>query len=428
MTERLLQYIWQFQYFNKSELTTTDGESLSILHPGVLNSNQGPDFLDSKARIGLTTWAGNIELHIKSSDWNTHNHSHDKNYNNVILHVVWEHDKNLKLAFPELELRTKVSKILLNRFDELMNERAFIPCEKNVQGIEAITWMAWKERLLVERLQRKAGIILENLLVNNNHWEETFWWIIARNFGAQVNSDAFEKIAQSLPVAVLAKHKTQIHQTEALLMGQAGLLENDFAEDYPRLLQKEYRFYKTKYKLESIKMPLHFLRMRPSNFPSVRLAQLAMLIHRSQHLFSAIKETILLSEVRKLLSVSANDYWHYHYMLDEPALFVKKNVGTDMINNILINSIIPVLFAYGHHHKERKFTERSIQWLEQIAAEKNNIIRGYGLLGIQSKNAWDSQSLIQLKNEYCDRKRCLECAIGNKLLRPNVIMGKATLE
>ena len=399
-------------------MVTVEGESLSIIHPGNINSNQGPDFLDAKIKVGDTTWAGNIELHILSSDWNNHKHSNDKNYRNVILHVVWQDDLNLHSPFPVLELQSKVSKILLAKFDELMNAKSFIACETMIHKVATIIWVAWKERLLVERMQKKAAIILDYLDNNNNHWEETFWWLIARNFGITVNSDAFEKLARSLPVSILAKHKNQIHQTEALLFGQAGLLENDFTEDYPQLLQKEYRFYKKKYQLQPIQIPLHFLRMRPSNFPTVRLAQLAMLVHNSIHLFSIVKETILLEDVKKLLSVTANDYWHYHYTFDEVTAFREKNLGIQMINAIVINTIVPILFAYGHHHKENIYKERALLWLEQIAAEKNSITKGFTLLGIENKNAFDSQALIQLKNEYCNQKRCLECAVGNKLLRP----------
>ncbi|MEO6719656.1 MAG: DUF2851 family protein [Ferruginibacter sp.] len=418
MTERLLQYIWQLQYFNKNELTTTAGESLTILHPGFINTNQGPDFNNAKIRVNDTIWAGHIELHTKSSDWTNHKHSGDKNYGNVILHVVWQDDGELQLPFPAVELQTRVSKILLGRFDELMNARSFIACDKMIHQAEPLIWNAWKERLLVERLQKKSGIVLEYLALNKNDWSETFWWLIAKNFGVTVNSEAFEKIARSLPLNMLAKHKNQIHQVEALLFGQAGLLENEFAEDYPQLLKKEYRFYKAKYKLMPVQAPLHFLRMRPSNFPTVRLAQLAMLIHDSIHLFPVIKETALLKDIKKLLAVTANDYWHYHYTFEELTPFKRKNLGEQMINTILINTILPILFAYGHHHKEPIYKDRVLQWMEEIAAEKNSITNGYSLLGIQNKNAFDSQALIQLKHEYCDQKRCLECAVGGRLLRP----------
>ena len=418
MTERLLQYIWQLQYFNRNELVTGDGESLSIIHPGNINSNQGPDFLDAKIKVSDTIWAGSIELHILSSDWNNHKHGNDKNYGNVILHVVWQVDTDLHLSFPVLELQNKVSKILLAGFDELMNAKTFIACEPMIQHVTPIVWVAWKERLLVERMQKKTAIILEYLDDNNNHWEETFWWLIARNFGITVNSDGFEKLARSLPVSILAKHKNQIQQAEAMLFGQAGLLENNFTEDYPQLLQNEYRFYKKKYHLQPIRIPLHFLRMRPSNFPTVRLAQLAMLVHNSIHLFSIVKETILLEDLKKLLSITANDYWHYHYTFDEVTAFREKSLGIQMIHSIIINTIVPIVFAYGHHHKEDKYKERALLWLEQIGEEKNSITKGFSLLGIGNKNAFDSQALIQLKNEYCNQKRCLECAVGNKLLKP----------
>ena len=417
MTEKLLQYIWQFQYFNSNGLATVEGDILQINYPGFLNTNQGPDFLEARIKVANTSWAGNIELHLKSSLWNAHKHSGDKNYNNIILHVVWEDDANLSVTFPVLELQNRVSKFLLGRYDELMNTSAFIPCEKSIHQVDALTWKSWKDRLLAERLQNKAAIIFGHLAANNNNWEETFWWLLANNFGIKVNSDAFEKIAGSLPVNILAKHKNQIHQLEALLFGQAGLLENNFTDAYPLMLQKEYLFYKTKYKLQPIQAPLFFLRMRPANFPSIRLAQLAMLINQSTSLFSVIKESPSLKGIKKLLNVTANDYWHYHYVFDEASAFKEKNLGTQMINNILINTIIPVVFAYGLHNKEEAYKSKALQWLEEIEKEKNNITNAFARFGIENKNAFDSQALIQLRNEYCNKKHCLKCAVGNRLLK-----------
>jgi hypothetical protein len=419
MTERLLQYIWQFQYFNSNNLITEEGESLQIIHPGMPNSNQGPDFLDAKIKIEKTVWAGSIELHINSSDWKNHKHSADKNYKNVILHVVWQHDVDLHLACSTLVLQDKVPKILLSKYDELINAGNFIPCEKHIQKITGLTWQSWKERLLVERLEKRTQIIFDYLLKNNNHWEETFWWMLAKNFGVTLNSIAFEKIAQSIPVNVLAKHKDQIHQLEALLLGQAGLLQGVFAEDYPTLLQKEYLFLKSKYKLPKVEARMIFLRMRPSNFPSVRLAQLAMLVHKSLHLFSKIKESDGVKSIKQLLQVTANDYWHYHYVFNELSAFKKKKLGEQMIDNVLINTVVPVLFAYGHYHNDNIFKDKALQWLEDIKAEKNSITKGFTSLRVESKTAFDSQALIQLKNEYCNKKRCLDCSVGNKLLRNN---------
>ena len=416
MTERLLQFIWQFQYFNKNELSILSGEPLQIITVGNFNSNQGPDFLDAKIKTGKTTWAGNIELHLKTSDWKKHKHQLDKNYNNVILHVVWENDET-ETTIPIFELKDKVAKILLQRYEELMNSSAFIPCEKNIASIKNLVWKSWKERLLVERLVRKAKIAETFLKESNQHWEETFWWLLARNFGIKVNADAFEALAKSIPLNVLAKHKNQVHQLEALLLGQAGLLDKNFKEDYPLLLQKEYLFLKKKYSLKPIHLPVHFLRMRPGNFPTIRLAQLAILIQGSAHLFSKIKEAGSVKLVRKWFDVTANDYWHYHYQFGTASPFKKKKLGDSMIDNIIINTVCPVLFAYGNYHDEDKYKEKAMGWLEEIAAEYNSITKGFQRLEVENKNAFDSQAMIELKNEYCNKKRCLDCAVGNAILK-----------
>ena len=329
ITERLLQFIWQFGYFNKNELTTIADEPLQIISSGQFNTNQGPDFLNAKIKIQKTTWVGNIELHLKTSDWKKHKHQNDKNYNNVILHVVWENDVVNGNSIPVLELKDKVSKILLQRYEELMNSTAFIPCEKSISTVRDITWKSWKERLLAERLIRKSKNVEDFLQQNNYHWEETFWWMLAKNFGMKINADAFEAIAKTISVNILAKHKTQIHQLEALLLGQAGLLEGKFSEDYPKLLQKEYKFLKEKYSLKKIHLPVHFLRMRPGNFPTIRLAQLAMLVQSSAHLFSKIKDANSVKQVKAWFDITANDYWHYHYRFDETSSFKDSSFITE---------------------------------------------------------------------------------------------------
>lgn len=417
MTERLLQYIWQFQYFNKTSLQTVEGETVEIVYQGSYNTNQGPDFFEAKLKIGKTLLVGNVELHCKTSEWNTHKHSADKNYANVIAHIVWENDCTLPNNLPTIILQDRVSKILLEKYQKLLNTSSFIPCENSISTVPEITWLSWKERLLIERLEQKSTNVIEHLKKNNYHWEETFWWMIAKNFGIKVNSEAFEKIAQSIPITVLAKHKNQLHQIEALLFGQAGLLDKDFEEDYPILLRKEYQFYKSKYNLQSTNANLFFLRMRPANFPTVRLAQLAMLVVHSVHLFSKIKEIEEVENVKNLLNVTANDYWHYHYNFDELSTYKIKNVGVQMINNLIINTVIPILFAYGHYTNEHHFKDKALRWLTQLTAEKNSRINGFSALQITIKNAFDSQALLQLKNEYCSKKRCLECAVGNKLLK-----------
>ena len=420
MTERLLQFIWQFQYFNRHDLSADDGAVLQVIHPGKYNTHQGPDFLEATVRIGNTLLAGSVELHLNTSDWNKHGHQYDPNYKNVVLHVVWQHDgTNTTAGLPVLELQHRVSGLLLNQYDEWLRQAGAIACAGIVKEVKDIVWIAWKERLLVERLQRKTNHILQLLQQNIQHWEATCWQMLASNFGMPVNAEAFESIAQSLPVALLAKHKNQLPVLEALLLGQAGLLEGKFEGTYENLLQREYHFHQHKYALVKPAVPVHFLRMRPAAFPTVRLAQLAALVHRSSHFFAAVKEAATIKQLYDLLQVSANDYWHYHYRLDERAAYKIKSLGKNMANNIIINTVVPVVFAYGVYHNEQALKNKAILWLQQVAAEENSITKNWQLLGIGNEKAADSQALIELKTQYCDAKRCLDCAAGNALLKRN---------
>ncbi len=412
MNERLLQYIWQFQQYAVQELLTTNSEPVQILYPGQFNTNQGPDFLNARIRIGEAVWAGSVELHTRSSDWDRHQHQYDPNYANVILHVVWE-DDGWSYQVPVLELKGRVPGLLLSRYEWLMANAGFIPCTQSINRIPALSWKGWKDRLLAERLERKSALVHQFLKQNGNHWEEAAWWMMARNFGMKVNADAFEAIARSLPVSLLAKQKHQLILLEALLMGQAGLLEKDRPGDkYYSMLRKEYRFQQSKYQLKPIAVPVHFLRMRPGNFPTVRLAQLAVLLYQSTSFFTMIRDCISLAELKQFFDVTANDYWHYHYSFDESSPFKPKKLGQTMLDNLIINTISPLLFAYGSYHREQVYKERALQWLEQTAPESNSITRGFSGLGIESKTAADSQSLIELKQVYCDKKRCLECTVG----------------
>lgn len=416
MTEQLLQFIWQYQYYNKSDLKASGGETLQIIYPGVHNTNQGPDFLNAKIKVGDTLLAGSIEIHVNESEWKNHNHDNDNNYNNVILHIVWEKDKDLQLNFPTLVLQERVSNILLSKYESLMKTQNFIPCQDNITAINELTFMAWKDRLLIERLQEKSTYVLQLLQKNNNHWEEVFWLMLAKNFGIKINTDAFESMAGSVSINILAKHKNQLQALEALIMGQCGLLEGDFKEDYPIMLQKEFRFLQKKYNLVETHFPIYFLRMRPANFPTIRLAQLAVLVYESSHLFSKIKDAENVKIVEKMFDVTANDYWHYHYTFEENTGFKKKNLGKQMIQNIIVNTVIPVLYAYGWYNNNEDYKNKALKWAEQLLPEKNTITIGFEHLGISNKSAYDSQALIQLKNKYCNEKKCLQCAVGNKIL------------
>jgi hypothetical protein len=417
MTERLLQYIWQFQYFNKNALATTTGEALQIVQIGLHNTNQGPDFLAATIKIASVILAGSIELHIKSSDWKKHGHTDDVHYNNVVLHVVWEDDAPAIEAIPTLVLQDRIPKMLLQQYHQWMSYLTRIPCSGQAAEVKYLIWATWKERLLVERLKRKAEYILDILHNNQQHWEETFWQLLARNFGLPINADAFEAIAQSIPLSILAKHKNQLASLEALLLGQASLLPSDTTEKYAQLLTKEYAFLQKKYKLIKPAIPLKLLRMRPASFPAIRLAQLAALIHQSNHLFATIKETLSVKVIMQTLATTANDYWHYHYHIDEPTAFKEKTLGIEMVQNIVINTIIPMLFTYGLYRNEIVYKEKALHWLTQIAPEKNSITKLFTNVHISNIHAYDSQSLIELKTQYCDKKRCLDCAIGHAILK-----------
>lgn len=418
MNERLLQFIWQFQYFNRADLQSEQGAKLQIIQPGIYNVNQGPDFLEAMIRVDDTLLVGNIELHINSSDWDKHGHHRDANYKNVILHVVWKHDMSEHpAAVPLLVIESRVSILLLGQYDAWMQQTDFVPCASMLKDVSEITWALWMERLTAERLQRKSNYVLQVAERNKYHWEETCWQLIARNFGGPVNADAFENIARSLPLGLLAKHKNQPILLEALLLGQAGLLEQDFTDAYALLLQREYRFQQHKYQLKRYPGNVFFLRMRPAAFPTIRLSQLAMLLHQSAQLFTSIREINSIKELRKLFNVQANDYWHYHYRFDEPAVYQVKNTGNDMLDSLMINTIPPLLFGYGSYHQEQALKDKALEWLTLVKAEKNNIVSGWQQLGVATGNAFLSQALIELKTQYCDKKRCLDCAAGNNMLK-----------
>lgn len=421
MTERLLQFIWQFQYLNRNNLTTAQGELLHIIHPGQLNPHQGPDFFNGRIKVGSTEWAGHIEVHLKSSDWYRHQHERDPGYGKVILHVVWKHDAEVTdengIQVPVVELQHRVSNALLHQYENWMNTPQQIPCGNGIRQVDSLKWKSWLDRLLAERLLDKCSRVARQVQHTENHWEEVCWRIICAYFGGPVNKTSFEQVAESLPLRLLAKHKDVLPQLEALLLGQAGLLHKDFKDDYPRMLYREYQFLQKKYGLQVINKPPVFLRMRPTEFPTIRLAQLAALIHQSRHLFSKLTEVQSLTDVTKLFDVQANDYWNDHYRPDAPSGFLPKHTGKTLITRVIINAVIPVLFSYGHHQMLDSLRNRAFGWLEDMAAESNTYTRIFSGLGKKPVSAAESQAMLTLKQEYCDAKRCLSCAVGTHLLR-----------
>ncbi|HEY2348782.1 MAG TPA: DUF2851 family protein [Puia sp.] len=419
MTEKLLQFIWKYRYFNQQRLELTTGESLIIDYPGEMNTCQGPDFVNARIRINGQSWIGSVELHLYSSGWEKHSHTEDGNYLNVMLHVVWKQDRlEIKRNIPQLELCNRIPKIMLDTYAGWMSRPAFIPCELSASKTGYHKWENWASHLLIMRLNRKMHQILDSLRLNQYHWEEQLWWMIARNFGSPVNAATFESIARSIPFPLLAKHRNHSVQLEALFIGQANLLDRTFYDPYPIMLKREYEFLRIKYRLNKMYEPVHFLRMRPESFPGIRLSQLAAFCEHSAGLFTWILECETIIQIRKKLSVKANDYWNNHYIFDKTSIFREKMVGRDMCDNIIINSIIPLLYTYGKMIPDTAALKKAFFWLAQMPAEQNEMMNSWKRIGVSVKKAAGSQALIELKKQFCDQRKCLECEIGKHLLQP----------
>lgn len=416
ITERLLQFIWQFQYFNKSQLCVTTGEPLEILFPGFCNTNQGPDFNDARIRIGETVWAGTVELHILASGWDRHGHQHDRNYRNVILHVVWEEDAPYN-HIPVLCLNGRIAGILLDKYKNMMDVQRSLPCRHGIKTVAGPVLENWKERMLIERLYRKSSQVRQHLVQNHYHWEETTWWLLARNFGIKVNADAFAEMARSIPFSVLNHCRPDLSRLEALLFGQANLLMETVTDNYAMMLGSEYGFLRRKNGLEPIRSPVHFLRMRPGNFPTIRLSQLASLLNKTAHLSDLIRETATVRDIRECFSVSASEYWNTHYRFGELSAYKEKKLGGSFLDSLLINTIVPLLFTYAEVRQEEKYRMRAIDWLLELNAEKNTVTGLFNEAGLANRSAFDSQAFLELHGSYCTHRRCLDCAIGNSILK-----------
>lgn len=420
MTEDFLHYIWKYKAFNVPGLKTLEGEPIQVIKTGEHNKDAGPDFFNARIKIGTTTWAGNIEIHLRSSDWKKHFHNNNGSYENLILHLVYENDEEIIHSGKPVataELKGLVDKKLLHNYRELMTNRSWIPCSNQINSVSDFTLTNWLERLLVERLERKAKVISELLVLNKNDLEKTFYIHLARNLGLKVNSLPFELLAKSLPNSFLGKHKSSLFQVEALLFGQSGLLEKEFNDEYPNQLKKEYAFLKKKFSLQPVEGHLwKFLRLRPVNFPTIRIAQLAALIHQSSGLFSKIMDAEDVTQLKKFLQATASAYWETHYVFDKSSPEKTKKLGNAAIDNIIINTIVPFMFVYASYRGLEPYKDKAISFLTQLKTEKNNIVQKFIDLKLKPLNAADSQSLLELKNEYCNNKKCLNCGIGISIL------------
>lgn len=423
MKEDFLHYIWLYKKFKISNLITTQNEVLSIVNFGQYTQLAGPDFFNAQIILNNQKWAGNIEIHMKSSDWYVHNHEKDENYESVILHVVWEHDTPIfrkdNSEIPVLELKNYVAVEELHKYRSLTTPKSWIFCENQIKNIDDFIISNWQERLFFERLERKSQPINQLLQETENDWESVLFCMLAKNFGLNTNGETFLKIAKSITFSIIRKEALEEMYIEALLFGQANMLPDSVEDTYPKELKSWYDYIALKYQLKQpIIEPVQFFKHRPDNFPTIRLAQLAMLYHLHRNLFSKIIEAKTIQDVYHIFNVSVSEYWKTHYNFDKRSARKEKNLSKAFIDLVIVNTILPIKFAYANNLGKDN-SEELIQLIETISPEKNTIIEKFSTFGLKAKNAYESQSLLQLKNEYCNAKKCLQCSIGLELLKDN---------
>jgi len=421
MKEDFLHYLWKFKKFDTLNLRTCNEEEIIISNSGQYLELAGPDFFNAQISIGNQKWAGNVEIHVKSSDWYIHHHERDTGYENVILHVVWEHDTEVYRSnnseIPVLELKNYVSAATVNNYQELLSPKSWIFCEKQLKEIPQFVLGNWQERLFFERLERKSKPIFELLELTNNDWEAVLFCLLAKNFGLNTNGEIFLKIAQSIPFSVIRKECFEVENLESLLFGSAGLLDTEKEDAYFKDLKFRYFYLLHKYQIEKNCIePVQFFKHRPDNFPTIRLSQLANLYHKQQNLFSKICELNSIEAIYETFDVSVAPYWQTHYQFDKESSKKKKALSKSFVDLIVLNTIIPLQFVYAKS-QGKEDSEDLMSILNEVEAEKNSIIEKFSSFGLKSKNAFETQSLLQLKNEYCSKNKCLDCAIGMELLK-----------
>lgn len=431
MPETLLYFLWQFQYFDLARLVTTDGEPLQILHPGFRNDDSGPDFANARLLINEVEWAGTVEIHSKTSDWLAHHHQRDRAYDNVILHVVWQDDRTaadqrlIRLdgtPLPTLALQGRTDQSLLQRYEFLSISGEPIPCAGQFRAVHPLKLTSMLDKAMLQRLERKAAGVKAIFDASHQDWEETTYRLLARNFGFKINAEPMEQLARAVPLKVLLKHRTKTLQVEAMLFGTAGFLDTtDETDDYLEQLRREYRFLAAKYTLTERQLsgPIwKWGRLRPANFPTLRLAQFAQLITTQTSLFSLFADSDQVSTLLKTLRVLPPPYWQTHYRFAKATEKTASLLGQTAVENIIINTVVPLLAAYAHHRNQPTYIDRAIGLLEQLPPEHNRITARWAELGLSVRTAFDSQASIELFNEFCGPKKCLSCQIGLALVQP----------
>ncbi|MFO7977090.1 MAG: DUF2851 family protein [Bacteroidales bacterium] len=422
MKEDFVAYLWKNKLLTSPALCSVRGEKIEMIDPGQENTNSGPDFFAARIRLDDTLWVGNVEVHTRTSDWQKHGHDHDPAYDNIILHVVFENDCNVTTSsgkmVPVLEVKKYVEQSLLENYQQLIANKQWIPCQNNIGEVHPFFINNWLNRLLIERLERKAREVFHFYNYFSNNWDQTFYFLLARNFGFKVNASAFGLLAQRTPYPLLAKNNHNFTTLEALLFGQAGLLSPQLEDVYPRMLLKEYHYQKKKHNLEPLEGSLwKFARLRPVNFPTLRVAQFAMMIHLHDRLFSKMMQIREPRQIKQLFHIKASPYWEEHYTFDKPSAKKEKKLGAGSIYNLIINTVAPVQFVYASITMNGALKENAVNLFQSCIPEKNAVIARWKTLNIIPQNAADSQALLELKKYYCTPKKCLRCPIGHMILR-----------
>lgn len=418
--EQLLQYIWKYRLYQAAALQTVDGASVEVIDAGQHNSHSGPDFFNAKLRLDGTVWAGNVEIHLRSSDWMRHGHHDDKAYDSVILNVVEVYDAEISRSNGEKipQLILPFPETVREHYRNLVAVDSVIPCRNQLRDIDPFLFLSWKNALLTERLERKTESIRLLLDQNKQNWEEAFYITLLRSFGMGINSDAFERLARSLPLSFILKHSDSLLQVEAFFFGQAGLLDIEGVDNaYLKLLRREYHFLQNKFGLKPIEREAwRFLRLRPANFPHIRLAQTAALYHKMPMLFSKIISIVKPDEFYKLMEIEPSVYWQTHYDFETDSVSRTKHLGKTALQVALINAVVPMMFAYGTATGQEELCSRALSLLESVKGEDNSVVREWRSAGMTIDSAYDSQAVLQLQKEYCDKKKCLYCRIGHRIL------------
>ena len=418
--EQLLHYVWKHKIFPLKELKTTTGQQVEVIDTGLANTDAGPDFFNAKLKLDGVLWIGNIEIHERSSDWFKHGHHADAGYNSVILHIASEIDTEISRSngerIPQIQLICPEA--VRTNYKELLETDSYPPCYRIIPSLPPFTAHSWMTALQMERFEQKATLLNERLKRCQGNWEDAFFITLARNFGFGLNGDAFETWAHRLPFRAVDKHRNDLFQIEAIFFGQAGILEDSDGDGYYLRLKKEYTYLQHKFGLIPMDASLwRFLRLRPANFPHIRIAQLACLYHRAYGLLSRIMETETLQGVRDILKGGTSEYWLTHYTFGGSSPSRPKTLSNTSLDLLIINTVVTFLYAYGLHKGNRVLCARAGSFLEELKAENNYITRMWEQCGMKASNAADSQALIQLKKEYCDKKKCLYCRLGYEYLK-----------